>query len=539
MRVLCLGMDGADHGLVGELLEQGRLPTLAGIIGSGAYGPLRSTLPAATPTAWSTFLTGLNPARHGIFNFSTNANRAPSRVESARSRSGTPLWRTLGAAGIRSAFVTVPFTYPAEEMEGIIVSGYGGPATPQITPAAAGEQIRAVHPGLVTAHHPMRERYWEDFDRYARLLIEHVAQVESVCEQCFELEPDLGVLVVDFMSTDFAGHLGYARLDPQHPAHDPEAAGDELVQVYEAVDAACGRLIAAARKRFSEEPTVLMMSDHGMKPMYWVFHLNRWLEEHGHLRYRKRSLQRLKGTRLRAVAGLDQRLARTSGRYTRILDALPFVPSVAADRAFADIDFPRTRAYSFATGGQVYLGESAGAVGDSAYAERLATELEAERHPETGEPLLHVLRKADIYHGPYLDRAPDLIVLTIDERVHVDSLRLRGVAAIEVHDHLDPENAYGYSGHHGVDGILAAAGPGIRPGVVPAGSGIVQMAATILRLHGIAAEDLDGAPIDGILAADGDAVQVAAQGQAASEEGVYSAEEEAGILERLRDLGYE
>jgi predicted AlkP superfamily phosphohydrolase/phosphomutase len=539
MRVLCLGMDGADHGLVGELLEQGRLPTLAGIVRDGAYGPLRSTLPAVTPTAWSSFLTGLDPAGHGIFNFSTNANRAPSRVESARSRSGTPLWRTLGAAGIRSAFVTVPFTYPAEEIDGIVVSGYGGPATPQITPPAAGAAIRAVHPGLVTAHHPMRERYWEDFDRYARLLIEHAAQVESVCEQCFELEPDLGVLVVDFMSTDFAGHLGYARLDPNHPAHDPAASGDELVQVYEAVDAACGRLIEAARERFGEEPTVLMMSDHGMKPMYWVFHVNRWLEEHGHLRYRTRSLQRLRGTRLRTLAGVDQRLARTSGLYTRVMDALPFIPRVAVDRAFADVDFPRTRAYSFATGGQVYLGESAGAAGDMAYAERLAAELEAERHPETGEPLLRVLRKAEIYHGPYLDRAPDLIVLTIDERVHVDSLRRRGVPAIEVHDHLDPEHAYGYSGHHGVDGILAARGPGIRPGVVPAGSGIVQMAATILRLHGIAADGLDGAPITAILAEEGDAVQVAAQGPVASEEGVYSAEEEAGILERLRDLGYE
>ncbi len=309
--------------------------------------------------------------------------------------------------------------------------------------------------------------------------------------------------------------------------------------MYEAVDAACGRLIAAARERFSEEPTVLMMSDHGMKPMYWVFHLNRWLEEHGHLRYRKRSLQRVRGTRLRALAGLDQRLARTSGRYTRVLDALPLVPSAAADRAFADIDFPRTRAYSFATGGQVYLGEAPGARGDSAFTERLVAQLEAERHPETGEPLLHVLRKADIYQGPYLDRAPDLIVLTIDERIHVDSLRLRGVAALEVHDHLDPENAYGYSGHHGVDGILAASGPGIRPGVVPAGSGIVQMAATILRLHGIEAEGLDGAPIDAILTGAGEAVRVVAQGPTASEEGVYSAEEEAGILERLRDLGYE
>ena len=539
MRVLCLGMDGADYGLVGELLEQGRLPTLAGIIRDGAYGPLRSTVPAATPTAWSSFLTGLNPARHGIFNFSTNANRAPSRLESARSRSGVPLWRTLGAAGVRSAFVTVPFTYPAEEMDGIIVSGYGGPPEPQIVPASAAAAIGARHPGLVTAHHPMRERWWEDFDRYARLLVEHVGEIESVCEQCFELEPDLGVLVVDFMSTDFAGHLGYARLDPNHPAHDAASSGDELVQVYESVDAACGRLIDAARARFGEEPTVLMMSDHGMKPMYWVFHLNRWLEQHGYLRYRARSLQRAKGTRLRSLAGVDQRLARTSGLYTRVADAIPLVPRTAADRAFADIDFPRTRAYSFATGGQVYLGESSGAFADPALAEPIATELEAERHPETGEQMLRVLRKSDIYHGPHLDRAPELIVLSIDERIHVDSLRRSGTPAIEVHDTLDPENAYGYSGHHGIDGILGARGPGIRPGSVPEGSGIVQMAATIMRLHGIEADGLDGAPIDAILAGEGDAVHVAAQATDGSDEGVYSAAEEAGILERLRDLGYE
>jgi len=318
-------MDGADPELVGRLLDEGRLPTLAGIVRDGAYGRLRSTLPAATPTAWSTFVTGLNPARHGIFNFSTNANRAQSRVESGRSRAGMPLWRTLGAAGVRSAFVTVPFTYPAEEIAGITVTGYGGPAEPEIAPASAAAAIRARHPGLVTAHHPMRERWWEDFDRYARLLIEHVDQIASVCEQCFELEPDLGLLVVDFMSTDFAGHLGYARLDPDHPAHDPAHSGDELVQVYQAVDAACGRLIESARERFGEEPTVLMMSDHGMKPIYHVFHTNRWLEEHGHLHYRRRSLQRLRGTRLDGLARVDRRLGRTAAPRisTRTVSILP------------------------------------------------------------------------------------------------------------------------------------------------------------------------------------------------------------------------
>src|SRR5690349_2759521 len=181
MRVLVLGLDGADPELVERLLAEGRLPTLARLRRDGAYGPLRSTIPAVTPTAWSSFLTGLNPAGHGIFNFSSNPNRSLSRVESAASRSGAPLWRMLGQAGIRSAFVTVPFTYPPEPIDGILVTGYGGPPAPEILPAAAAERIRAAHPDLVTAHHPMAERWWEDFDRYARRLIEHVDQIADVC----------------------------------------------------------------------------------------------------------------------------------------------------------------------------------------------------------------------------------------------------------------------------------------------------------------------------------------------------------------------
>src|SRR5256885_1777469 len=133
MRVLVLGLDGADRDLVHRLLAEGRLPTLARLARDGAYGPLRSTIPAVTPTAWSSFLTGLNPAGHGIFNFSSNPNRGRSRVESAASRSGAPLWRLLGAGGVRSAFVTVPFPDPAQAFGGGVVSGDGGPERARAT----------------------------------------------------------------------------------------------------------------------------------------------------------------------------------------------------------------------------------------------------------------------------------------------------------------------------------------------------------------------------------------------------------------------
>jgi predicted AlkP superfamily phosphohydrolase/phosphomutase len=539
MRVLVLGMDGADYDFTRELLSQGKLPTLARLAREGSFGPLRSTIPALTPTAWSSFLTGLNPGRHGIFNFSTNPNRSVQRVESAASRAGVPFWRPLGEAGVRSAFVTIPFTYPAEPIEGIVVTGYGGPEPPQILPEAARDRILGAVPGLVTAHHPMAERWWEDFDRYASLLLGHVETVERVCRLAFELEPDLGLVCVDFMSSDHIGHLGFHRLDPNHPAHDAAQAGDELVQVYEAIDAACGRLIEEAA-RFGEEPTAIILSDHGMKPIYWTFHLNVWLEEHGHLRFRHRSLQPLRGGRLDAVARVDQRLVRTRRAYGRGLDRLAFLPRPKAERALADIDFGSTQAYAFGAGGQLFLGETSGARRDPRYAERLADELAAVKHPEGTEPAFEVLRKEDLYWGPFLEKAPELLVVPRDERIHVDATRRRWDRALERHERLDPEIAYGFSGHHGLTGILAASGPGIAAGDVPIGSEITQLAATVLRLFGVEADGLDGAPLETILAGDAAPVsRVAERAGSPSEASVYSEEEERLMIERLRDLGYE
>ena len=149
-------------------------------------------------------------------------------------------------------------------------------------------------------------------------------------------------------------------------------------------------------------------------------------------------------------------------------------------------------------------------------------------------------RKEELFHGPHVDKAPELVILARDERVHVDSSRWHWERSFDRHERLDPEHFYGYSGHHGLNGILAAAGPGIRPGEVPAGSEITQMPATICRLLGFTAEGLDGAPIDAILAGDGsDAAVVRPEPTAPSESQVYTEDEEALMAERLRDLGYE
>ncbi|HWM14641.1 MAG TPA: hypothetical protein VNO56_09180, partial [Gaiellaceae bacterium] len=251
--------------------------------------------------------------------------------------------------------------------------------------------------------------------------------------------------------------------------------------------------------------------------------------------------QPLRGGRLDYAARVDQRLARTRRGYGRLLDRLPGLPRPRAERAFADIDFGSTHAYGFATGGQVYLGEASGAIADSRYLDRLAGELADVRHPTTGEPAFAVRRKEELFRGPLVGKAPELVLLPHDERIHVEASRRPWPAAFERHERLDPEIGYGYSGHHGLTGILAAAGPGIAFGAVPEGAEITQLPATICRLLGLELEGVDGAPIEEILADGGERARrvAAADGQARGDEPVYSPEEEAVILERLRDLGYE
>src|SRR5262249_48601968 len=140
-----------------------------------------------------------------------------------------------------------------------------------------------------------------------------------------------------------------------------------------------------------------------------------------------------------------------------------------------------------------------GARNDPAYIDALAAEIAEIPHPETGDPAFQVLRKEELFKGPFLDKAPELMLIPYDERINVDPSRRRWAEPFERHENLDPEASYGYSGHHGVTGLPAAPGPGIQPADVPAGAEIVQLPATILRLLGLSAEGLDGEPLAAIL----------------------------------------
>jgi predicted AlkP superfamily phosphohydrolase/phosphomutase len=141
-KTIVIGLDGFDPKIVERLLDSGELPFLAKLRAEGGYSRVRTTYPAQTPVAWSTFATGVNPGGHGVFDFirrdpktylpelsfnryvQKNAFLPPKAINLRR---GIPIWRLLTEAGLPSTLVRFPCTYPPDEIYGRMLSGMGVP----------------------------------------------------------------------------------------------------------------------------------------------------------------------------------------------------------------------------------------------------------------------------------------------------------------------------------------------------------------------------------------------------------------------------
>ncbi|HLX83972.1 MAG TPA: alkaline phosphatase family protein [Terriglobales bacterium] len=147
-RAVILGFDGMDPELADRFMKEGRLPNLSKLRDKGTFSKLRTTFPAISPVAWSTFMTGVNPGKHNIYDFlacdrnsylpylSSAEIKGPKRhirvgkysipfgkTEIKAMRKGTPFWHWLGDAGIFSSVIRVPVTFPPEKFQGVLLSG--------------------------------------------------------------------------------------------------------------------------------------------------------------------------------------------------------------------------------------------------------------------------------------------------------------------------------------------------------------------------------------------------------------------------------
>lgn len=139
-RVVVLGLDGLDPRHVRRLMAQGCLPNFSALAMQGAFADLQTTCPPISPVAWSSFMTGVNPGKHNVFDFLNRDLRtcmpelsscrisAPGKERRGRAeiemlRKSRPFWHVLGEHGVFSSILRVPVTFPPEPFDGLLLAG--------------------------------------------------------------------------------------------------------------------------------------------------------------------------------------------------------------------------------------------------------------------------------------------------------------------------------------------------------------------------------------------------------------------------------
>jgi predicted AlkP superfamily phosphohydrolase/phosphomutase len=501
-RLMILGLDGSTWDLLSRFAGDGTMPNLAALLERGVSSDLVTMIPPVTATSWTSFFTGLNPGKHGVFEFLLRRRGISEREVSQRNpfgeipvnstlRDGKPIWELLGDAGMTSVVVNVPITYPPEKINGCMISGF-------LTPFGRRD---FVHPPSVLDD---IESKFGPYRLYHRQVYSKRG-VGPVLDELFDVldfnvkvarhlmrQFDWNLFFAHFWGTDRAQHELWHLIDEGHPRYNFKEGrkyGPRLKAFYGALDEGLGEIVEDAG-----DANIIIASDHGFGPIHAFLSFNMWLLERGYLSLRKDAATLLK--RLTYSLGLTPVL------FYRLSMALGLARhrlsggfhsrqrmQMLLNRFFlslANVDWARTRAYSRGNYGQIYVNlkgrEPQGAVeAGSEYEEvreAIKEDLLSTVGPDGQKMFERVYFREEIYDGPYVDEAPDIVFLPED-------MRNKALGTLDFTSRHFRFPVHGNSGDHRMEGIFLGIGEAFEVGKRLEKMSILDIAPTVLYLLGL------------------------------------------------------
>ena len=634
--VIVLGMDGLDPKIVEELMAKGELPNFTRLRERGFYSHLGTTNPAQSPVAWSSFISGMNPGGHGVFDFLKRDKKTylpdlslsefnegfsvkigsykipiskPRVVSSMKAR---PFWELTSKKGIKTIVLRCPMTFPPDKVHGKMLSGFGVPdllgtqgtftyytdskwgQSPESVEDMGGRVIElklnsntanTFIPGprntlsreatetrtpltlkvdkgnkkvmlcigakcTVSSCIELEEGRWSDWVRL-EFQLNRFTKVHGICRFYLrEIEPNIGL------------YLSPINFDPERPAYPisyPGSYSKELskkIGLYHTLGMAEetwglneGRLTEEAylegcNEILKETEEMLMLeldnfregllicvfgTPDRIQHMFWREYENNDLKYKGVIPEHYKRLDEILGKVLNK-AGDDAVIIvlsdhgfgsfRKAVHLNRWLAENNFMDVDSTGEFFEGVDWEKTKAYAVGLN-SIYInrrGREGKGIVESEDVENIKDgiikKLESLTDPETGKRVVKkVYKGSEIFHGPYADEAPDLVV-GFNTGYRASWQTALGGAPERVIE----ENKKRWTGDHCFD-------PSLVPGVLfcnrkmeVENPKIIDMAPTILKLFGI---DI---PVD-------------LSGHSLTEY-PYTKEDEETIKSRLAGLGY-
>lgn len=485
MKILVVGLDCAAPEIV---LQDERLVNMRRLMEAGCYGRLESVVPPITVPAWMCMATSQDPGSLGVYGFRNRADHSYDGLEIVDSRSIRQLtiWDQIAREGGRSVVIGVPPGYPPRKLNGVWVGCFLTPDTRNddyTYPANIASEIR----DLVGDYRVDAEEFrTEDKERLRNDIYEMSRKQFAVVRHFLQaVEWDYFQFVE--IGLDRIHHGFWKFHDPEHLQHEPDNPYASVVRdYYRHLDAELGEVL----RLLDAETTVLLLSDHGARPLDGGFCVNEWLIENGFLKLRE----------------------------------YPDEPTPLAELS---VDWDHTRVWG--EGGyyaRIFLnvkGREPDGVVELEHYEQFRDEL-AQRLEATidadGRPLGTVVYKPEQIYRQVNNIAPDLIV-------HFGGLAWRSIGSVGYRRTHVQENDSGPDDcNHAQHGVFVLAGPNTPLRGEVTGAKLLDMAPTLLTLGGYEIPDsMQGTPL-------------VSPGTLSSPPDKLSSEDEGIVRDRLRGLGY-
>jgi len=444
-RVILIAWDGADWRILDPLLEAGALPNLQALIDRGQRDVLRSTVPTHSWSAWPSFLTGVDPVDHGVFDILETVpgthKQYPVTYKSIKART---FLDDLTAANKKQLLLDVPLTFPPPDIQGALAAGGVLPKNRQFTqPADLPETLAKA--GL---EWPINGMSWTTYhnkpDAYLDEAFEVTAKRIKASEWLMDnTEWDLMASV--WVSIDRTQHALSNYIAPDHPDYlenKDTRIGKKVADIFRQTDDAIGAFVSRAKP----DDIILFISDHGFQSCTRTINMDRLLHEFGYLDFSASNVVfgPMQWGPVRKVA---RKVYDTLGLHGKV--ALPQSINWAKTQAFTSIR-------STGEGVTINLAgrEIDGIVdpGDydkvrDAVMDRLANFVD----PKTGQkPVKEIHKREEVFKGTYADEAPDILM------VPAENYSL-------THAKAAYEDADWVSGDHRIEGTIVAVGPNVKP----------------------------------------------------------------------------
>ncbi len=437
-KVMAIGIDAAESTLVREMIEQNELPSLRSLLDEGRWLEVRSPSPIGSGTVWPTFLTGEDPAAHGIY---SEWKWLPDTMSLRRYEGHhlTPFWKSLAEGGVSVGVFDVPFAPPVGITRGFEVCEWWAHDSTATGLQAGPDRIRSLlnepPPNPVTAN------------RFPATTPDSKSNLKELSDACTEgaglrgalvqrliedTKPQLSLVV--FPEIHHAGHQLWHTVASRHPFYkglNGSSFEPALKDVYRAVDRQIGKLVNAAGR----DTTVMVFALHGMRPALGLpAFLGPLLCERGFSQLATLRSQTWTGRALSLFAATKRHTPAPLKRLYYKVTPSTATYKLARPTMLPAYDWQKTRAFSLPTDqyGWIRMNligrESQGIVPLDQYDE-LCAELEqmlSTLTSEQGDPLVqNVARTAGDAVSARDNPLPDLVIHWRDA-AFVPSLKIKG-----------------------------------------------------------------------------------------------------------------